>query len=346
MGWAHRHKYDALLAANLAPDYPEDRWVSFTRCRAWLLYQGFSQDINLDCLQAFAAPRARRRRSAAPCARRRRRSARLAVHLDRAHPGGEPGRQELEGVAGGDGAGDQGAGHDDALALDEEGAVDRQADGIASRVRRRERARGALRGRRAAPATPCAGQGRDRQDRRAGETGAGQELGELELGELGGLGVDGVDLVERDDEPGQLEELGDLQMLAGLRADPLVGGDDEQQEPHAAEAGERVVQEALVPRDVDEGDRRRSPAPPRSAREVREAEVERDAAPLLLREAVAVDAGERADERGLAVVDVAGGADEKRLIAAPLRSAGRQFDGEDASRAAGCRRRGSCRCGR
>jgi predicted glycogen debranching enzyme len=48
-------KYDALLAANLAPDYPEDRWVLFTRCRAWLLYQGFSQDINLDCLQAFAA---------------------------------------------------------------------------------------------------------------------------------------------------------------------------------------------------------------------------------------------------------------------------------------------------
>jgi len=48
-------KYDALLAANLAPDYPEDRWVMFTRCRAWLLYQGFSQDINLDCLQAFAA---------------------------------------------------------------------------------------------------------------------------------------------------------------------------------------------------------------------------------------------------------------------------------------------------
>jgi predicted glycogen debranching enzyme len=48
-------KYDALLAANLAPDYPEDRWVMFTRCRAWLVYQGFSQDINLDCLQAFAA---------------------------------------------------------------------------------------------------------------------------------------------------------------------------------------------------------------------------------------------------------------------------------------------------
>jgi predicted glycogen debranching enzyme len=48
-------KYDALLAANFNPNYPEDRWVMFTRCRAWLVYQGFSQDINLDCLQAFAA---------------------------------------------------------------------------------------------------------------------------------------------------------------------------------------------------------------------------------------------------------------------------------------------------
>jgi predicted glycogen debranching enzyme len=48
-------KYDALLAANISPEFPEDRWVLFTRCRAWLVYQGFSQDINLDCLQAFAA---------------------------------------------------------------------------------------------------------------------------------------------------------------------------------------------------------------------------------------------------------------------------------------------------
>ena len=46
-------RYDALLAANFHPDVPEDRWVMFTRCRAWMVYQGFSQDINLDCLQAF-----------------------------------------------------------------------------------------------------------------------------------------------------------------------------------------------------------------------------------------------------------------------------------------------------
>ena len=39
--------------------------------------------------------------------------------------------------------------------------------------------------------------------------------------------------------------------------------------------------------------------------QVREAEVDGDAAALLFLQAVGVDAGERPDERGLAVVDVA-----------------------------------------
>jgi len=46
-------RYDALLAANLNPEHPQDRWVMLTRCRAWLVYQGYSQQLNLDCLQAF-----------------------------------------------------------------------------------------------------------------------------------------------------------------------------------------------------------------------------------------------------------------------------------------------------
>ncbi len=53
-------RYDALLAANLNPDCPEDRWVMLARCRAWLVYQGFSQDINLDSLQTFSLGEGRR----------------------------------------------------------------------------------------------------------------------------------------------------------------------------------------------------------------------------------------------------------------------------------------------
>jgi glycogen debranching enzyme len=46
-------RYDSLLAANLSPEFPEDRWTMFTRCRAWVVYQGYSQEINIDCLDAF-----------------------------------------------------------------------------------------------------------------------------------------------------------------------------------------------------------------------------------------------------------------------------------------------------
>ena len=47
-------RYDSLLAANINPDIPEDRWIMFSRCRAWLVFQGYSQALNADCLEAFA----------------------------------------------------------------------------------------------------------------------------------------------------------------------------------------------------------------------------------------------------------------------------------------------------
>ncbi len=46
-------KYDAILAANIHPEFPEDRRVLLPRCRAWLVYQGFSTEINTDCLTFF-----------------------------------------------------------------------------------------------------------------------------------------------------------------------------------------------------------------------------------------------------------------------------------------------------
>ncbi|MCG6905965.1 MAG: glycogen debranching enzyme N-terminal domain-containing protein [Desulfobacteraceae bacterium] len=46
-------RYDAILAANLDPEVPEDRRVLFTRCRGWLVYQGYSQALSFDCLHQF-----------------------------------------------------------------------------------------------------------------------------------------------------------------------------------------------------------------------------------------------------------------------------------------------------
>ena len=45
-------------------------------------------------------------------------------------------------------------------------------------------------------------------------------------------------------------------------------------------------------------------------RGVREAELDGDAAFLLFLQAIGIDAGERVHERALAVIDVAGGADD------------------------------------
>lgn len=46
-------RYDCLLAANLNPAFPEDRWIMLTRIRAWVVYQGYSQELRSDLLEAF-----------------------------------------------------------------------------------------------------------------------------------------------------------------------------------------------------------------------------------------------------------------------------------------------------
>jgi len=54
ISWGALHsRYDALLAANLSDDVPEDRRIAFTRCRAWVVFQGYSQQIGDDCLETF-----------------------------------------------------------------------------------------------------------------------------------------------------------------------------------------------------------------------------------------------------------------------------------------------------
>ncbi|NLB55368.1 MAG: glycogen debranching protein, partial [Lentisphaerae bacterium] len=53
-GWGEiASQYDALLAANLNSACPVDRHIMFTRCRAWLLFRGYSYEINKDYLINF-----------------------------------------------------------------------------------------------------------------------------------------------------------------------------------------------------------------------------------------------------------------------------------------------------
>ncbi len=53
-GWSEiRTQYDALLAANLHPDFPCDRRMLLARCRAWVVYRDYSREINADCQTGF-----------------------------------------------------------------------------------------------------------------------------------------------------------------------------------------------------------------------------------------------------------------------------------------------------
>ena len=56
LAWGEiRSQYDALFAANTNPQVPADRLVLWTRCRAWLQYEGYSHEINADCIESFRA---------------------------------------------------------------------------------------------------------------------------------------------------------------------------------------------------------------------------------------------------------------------------------------------------
>ena len=98
-------------------------------------------------------------------------------------------------------------------------------------------------------------------------------------------------------------------MLAGLGFDPLVGRHHQDDDADATETGQSVVQEAFVPGHVDEADLQITVFGARVF-EVSEAEVDGDASGFLLGPAVTVDAGQGLEEAGLAVIDVASGADD------------------------------------
>ncbi len=142
-----------------------------------------------------------------------------------------------------------------------------------------------------------------------------------------------IDLGQRDDAALDAEQIDDGEVLARLRHDAVVGRDHQQHEIDAGGAGQHVVHEFLVPRHVDEAEHgavRR--------RQIGKAEIDGNAARLFFLQPVGIDAGERANERGLAVIDMAGGSDDHDAGsgngAAARRSASAICSAESAARTA------------
>ena len=217
-----------------------------------------------------------------------------------------------------------GAGDDDAGAGQDEAAINRQT----------REARGAL----AAFAQrqqlglelidALSGERRHRHDLRALERGRGEQR--LDLGHaLQELVVVGqVGLGQGDDAAVEAQQVDDLQMLDRLRLDAFRRRHDQQRRIDAGSAGQHIVHEALVARHVDET---QLPAVTQVA--VGVAEIDGDAARLFFLEAIGIDAGQRFDQRGLAVIDVARGADDHASGSSARRAASARCAGLACARA-------------
>ena len=192
-------------------------------------------------------------------------------------------------------------GDDGAVAGPGEGAIDRQAERQAVVVPRQFSADGGEGGAQLRQAD--ASRGRRGDDVGRAEERAGDQVAHLQRPQFERRRIDGVALRQRDHAAPDAEQVQDFEVFARLRHDAVVGRDGEQREVEAGRPGDHVADEPLVPRHVHDAERLVA------ERQPGEADVDGDAAGALLREAVAIDAGERLDERSLAVVDVPGGAE-------------------------------------
>ncbi|CUK16824.1 Uncharacterised protein [Achromobacter xylosoxidans] len=118
-------------------------------------------------------------------------------------------------------------------------------------------------------------------------------------------GVGAIGLGQRHRPARHAQQRQDRQMFAGLRHDAVIGRHHQQAEVDAAGAGSHGMHQLFVARHVDEAQHVAV-----GQGRVGVAQLDRDAARLLFLEAVGIDARQRPYQRGLAMVDMAGGADD------------------------------------
>ena len=189
-----------------------------------------------------------------------------ALGMDRAHAGLGARWQRHHGVADSDAAGDDAAGCHGAGAGHGEGAIHGHAEGAvagAAGVVCCGRCEAGLE-----RLDALAGGGGDRKDLGAFQRRVGECCGKLRLDLVAPGLIDEIDLVQGNDAVGETQQVEDREVLAGLRHDAVVGGDDEHDEIDRGRACQHGVDEAFVTGHVDETERaavraspcRRSPA--------------------------------------------------------------------------------------
>ncbi len=247
---------------------------------------------------------------------------RAAVHLDAAHPhpaGLRAGAGEVHLVAGSERSGEERSRHHRAEALDREGAIERQEERRLFRPRRGlpRPHRVGHRGHQLAQA--LTGPGGHLHDLRLLEEGALHQLAQFQREDLAmvrpELGQE-IGLGHGDDAGLHAEKPQHVEVLRGLGHGALVRRHAEHRHVDPSGGRHHGAEEPLVAGHVHHSGRADA-----GQVQVRVARLERDAAALLLRQPIRVDARERLHQRGLAVVDVAGGADDDSQRAAVHSSA-------------------------
>ena len=225
------------------------------------------------------------------------------LHVQTAHPGFQAGGRNDGRVADADFSRMRRASDDRADAGEREAAVDSEPEAAHRRALMHRGGRSLQVCAQRGDAFPRAA--RQGENRAAGEPCAGDERFDFLPGLVEPLQRDGIDLGQRNRPARQAQQVEQFEMFARLRHRPVVGGDHQQDEVDAGHAGEHVVDQFFVPRHVDEAEHRAI-----GKGGVGVAEVEGDAAGLFLGQPIGIHAGERLHQRGLAVVDVACGADQ------------------------------------
>ena len=152
---------------------------------------------------------------------------------------------------------------------------------------------------------PLAGLGGHRQDRRLFQEAAGTEFPDLLDHHLHPVLLDQI-LVRDDHEPlADAEQSADVEMLAGLRHDSLVGGHDQENEVDPGHPRHHVMDELFVARNIDDPDGGHA-----GQIQIGETELDGDAPFLLLFQPIRLDTGKHPDKTGLAVIHMTGGAED------------------------------------
>ena len=237
---------------------------------------------------------------------------RAVMRVNAAHPHLDPARADQQPVADRDLAGRGRAGHDQPDAGQRKRAVDRQPEQAARRPcgARRVGVPRALAQMLGERGDPVAGEARHREDRRCRHTRPRRAAARPRFRPLRSRSArHAVDLGDDPGDLGDADQFEHVEMFERLRPRSVIGGDDQQHPVDRQHAGQHVRQKPLVPGDIDKPQL----GAVRQCR-IGEAEIDRQPAPLFLGQAVGVDPGQRAHQRGLAVVDMAGGREDHPVL--------------------------------